>query len=122
MYNRYIKSSKEGICNMKEVRRYKRKQLNHYRKVRGRYKEIETIEMKVQIGDIFQLQGNAIHEWYFEKDMKEGHYILQITYHKMGKGQLKRSEWATYQVEEQAPGKPKLIRLSNEENKEEMRY
>ncbi len=104
----------------KEARRYKGKQLNHYRKVRGRYKEIATRAMEVQIGDIFQLQGNAIHEWYFEKDMKEGHYILQITYHKMGKGQLKRSEWAIYKVEEQAPGKPKLIRLSNENENQEM--
>lgn len=113
MYNNNIKESKEGIDNMeKKARLYKKNQLNHYRKVRGKYKEVGARTMEVQIGDIFQLQGNAIHEWRFEKDVEEGHYILKFNYHKMGKRQLRRSEWATYRVEENAPENPGLVRVS----------
>lgn len=104
----------------KETKRYKKKHLNNYRKVRGKYKEVGTRTIEVKIGDIFTLEENAIHETHFERDVEEGCYILKFYYHKMGKGQLKRSKYATYQVEEQAPGSPGLIRLHEETGNQEM--
>ncbi len=119
MYNNNIKESKEGLGNMeKETKRYKKRHLNNYQKVRGKYKEVGTRTMEVKIGDVFTLEENAIHETHFERDVEEGCYILKFCYHKMGKGQLKRSKTATYRVEEQAPGSPGLIRISTDESQE----
>ncbi len=114
-----MKSIKEGLGNMeKETKRYKKRHLNNYRKVRGKYKEVGTRTLKVKIGDVFTLEENAIHETHFERNAEKGCYILKFYYHKMGKGQLKRSKTATYRVEEQAQGSPGLIRISTDESQE----
>lgn len=98
-------------------KRVKQSKLNS-RKIRGKYKGVTTIRMEVQEGTVIVLQGYAIHEYKFRKDIETGRDILEFQYHEMGKGQRRHENERKHVVEKNAQGVLDLRKVNSKEGEE----